>query len=258
VKVDQAGAGEPEHGRRSLPWRLLAPVIFVLAGLLFAASEATSQGSDLRGGRMTQLSELIRSQNQRNLAAERENLRLREEVQALGEQQADNSQVAATRARSKALESPAGMTPVVGNGVVVTLDDAPPDAASRRLPGLPPPSPDDLVVHQQDVQAVVNALWSGGAEAMQIMDQRVISTSAVRCVGNSLILQGKLYSPPYKVYAIGGPKRLRDALKASPKLRLYQQYVEAYGLRYQVEEARNIKLEGYSGTLDLQYAEVAS
>ena len=56
---------------------------------------------------------------------------------------------------------------------------------------------DDIVVHQQDVQAVVNALWSGGAEAMMVMDQRLISTSAVRCVGNTLILQGRVYSPPF-------------------------------------------------------------
>ena len=38
------------------------------------------------------------------------------------------------------------------------------------------------MVHQQDIQAVVNALWAGGADALQIMDQRVISTSAVRMV----------------------------------------------------------------------------
>ena len=50
---------------------------------------------------------------------------------------------------------------------------------------------DDLVVHQGDVQAVVNALWAGGAEAMSIMDVRVISTSAVRCVGNTLLLHGR-------------------------------------------------------------------
>ncbi len=58
-------------------------------------------------------------------------------------------------------------------------------------------SPDDLVVHQQDVQAVVNALWAGGADAVQVMDQRLLSTSAVRCVGNTLLLNGRVYSPPY-------------------------------------------------------------
>ena len=42
---------------------------------------------------------------------------------------------------------------------------------------------------------MVNALWQGGAKGIQVMDQRLISTSAVRCVGNTLILQGRVYSP---------------------------------------------------------------
>src|SRR3569833_1449764 len=82
------------------------------------------------------------------------------------------------------------------------------------------PSPDDLVVHQQDVQAVGNALWAGGATGMQIMDQRLISTSAVRCVGNTLILQGVVYSPPFRITATGAPDRLRAALDASPEIQI--------------------------------------
>ena len=44
------------------------------------------------------------------------------------------------------------------------------------------------------------------------MDQRLIATSAVRCVGNTLILQGRVYSPPYRITAIGDPKTLDTAL----------------------------------------------
>ena len=81
--------------------------------------------------------------------------------------------------------------------MTVALDDAPPQARSRPLPpGIPSPTPDDLVVHQQDIQGVVNALWAGGAEAMTLMGQRVIATTAVRCVGNTLLLHGAVYSPP--------------------------------------------------------------
>ena len=60
----------------------------------------------------------------------------------------------------------------------------------------------DYVVHQEDVEAVVNALWAGGAESMMIMDQRVLFNSAVICQGNVLLLQGKKYSPPFTVSAI--------------------------------------------------------
>jgi uncharacterized protein YlxW (UPF0749 family) len=137
----------------------------------------------------------------------------------------------------------------------VTLADAP-RRADRLLPD--GASPDDLVVHQQDVQAVVNALWAGGAEALQIMDQRVISTSAVRCVGNTLILQGRVYSPPYVVRAIGDPDRLTLALDSSVNVQLYRFYVEEYGLVYETEQRSRLVLPGFEGSLDLLYAKAVA
>ena len=137
----------------------------------------------------------------------------------------------------------------------MTLADAP-RQADRLLPD--GASPDDLVVHQQDVQAVVNALWAGGAEALQIMDQRVISTSAVRCVGNTLILQGRVYSPPYVVRAIGDPDRLTLALDSSVNVQLYRFYVEEYGLVYRTRHNRNLRLPGFEGSLDLLYAKAVA
>ena len=102
--------------------------------------------------------------------------------------------------RAPATWSRAAWCPWSGPGVTVRLEDAPTDSPRRDEV-----SPDVLVVHQQDLQAVMNALWAGGAEAMELMDQRVISTSAFQCVGNVLKLHGRLYSPPYVVRAIGDP-----------------------------------------------------
>ena len=132
----------------------------------------------------------------------------------------------------------------------MTLSDAP-RSADRLLPE--GASPDDLVVHQQDVQGVVNALWSAGADAVQIMDQRAIVTSAVRCVGSTLILQGRVYFPPYTITAIGDPDLLRQALDASKAVALYR-----YSLVYRTDTLGNVRLPGYEGTLDLLYAEPAS
>ena len=145
------------------------------------------------------------------------------------------------------------MQPVVGPGLTVTLDDAPFD---RVLP--PGFGPNDLVVHQQDLQAVVNALWARGAEAMMLMDQRVISTSAVRCVGNTLHLQGRVYSPPYVVTAIGDTGPAPAGLDDSPELDMYREYVRRIGLGYEVEEHDELEMPAYEGSLDLQHARPAS
>ena len=111
-------------------------------------------------------------------------------------------------------------------------------------------------MHQQDVQAVVNALWSGGAEAMMLQDQRVISTSAVRCVGNTLILQGRVYSPPYRITAIGDPRRLRSALDTSPEIGYYLQYVASLRLGWSVDRASDLHFPAYAGSLALDHATV--
>lgn len=101
---------------------------------------------------------------------------------------------------------------------------------------------------------MVNALWKGGARGIKVMDQRLISTSAVRCVGNTLILQGRVYSPPYKIQAVGDPGKLKQALADSKAIQNYMVYVNVYGLGWNVADDGTVTLPGYSGTVDLQYA----
>ena len=135
------------------------------------------------------------------------------------------------------------MLPAVeGPGLVVTLDDSPlwenmvdANGSSANI--------NDYVVHQQDIEAVVNALWAGGAESMQIMDQRVLFNSAVRCSGNVLLLQGKKYSPPFKISAIGPVEGMRKALDDSEEVSIYKQYVSAFGLGWQVDEKTKLHFD---------------
>jgi uncharacterized protein YlxW (UPF0749 family) len=229
---------------------VLVPVTALLAGLLFATSAATAAGTDLRAGRRTQLTDLIAAERRTVDTQERRAARLRSEVARVQAQSAaGDSRVAAERAKADELGFAAGLTPVTGRGVTVRLDDAP------RREGVPPASdnPDDLVVHQQDVQAVVNALWAGGADAMTLMGQRVISTSAVRCVGNTVVLHGRVYSPPFVVSAIGDPERLRIALDEEPGVELFRSYVDRYDLGYSVRTVDDLDFPAYDGPLELPH-----
>ena len=115
-------------------------------------------------------------------------------------------------------------------------------------------APDDLVVHQQDIDAVLNALWSGGAEAIQMQDQRIVATSAPRCVGNTLLLNGRTYSPPYTVTAIGDTAAMRTALDEAPLVRLYKQYVIRFGLGYTEQPLSEAAVVGSSGPMRMRYA----
>jgi uncharacterized protein YlxW (UPF0749 family) len=92
---------------------------------------------------------------------------------------------------------------------------------------------------------------------MMLMDQRVISTSAVRCVGNTLILQGRVYSPPYVIKAMGDPEALRRSLAASPQVQIYRQYVDAVGLGYDVESSKEQTFPAYAGSIKLDHVRTA-
>jgi len=226
----------------------------VAAGSLFAISGRVADGTDLRPGRSVGLADLVTATERDNAVAQRELSQLRAEVAALTASQPGGGMVAALRTATDRLRDSVGLAPAGGPGVAVTLDDAPPGEIDREHPGWPEPTPDDLVVHQQDVESVVNALWAGGASAMEIMDQRVISTSAVRCVGNTLILHGRVYSPPYRIVAVGDPGDLARALAASDGIRVYQQYVTAYGLGYSARRQADLELAGYGGPIELGHA----
>jgi uncharacterized protein YlxW (UPF0749 family) len=247
-----AGRGSGGGSKRPV-WRLLVPVIALAAGVLFATSAETAQGTDLRAGRRVELAQLVVAEERAVGESNRRAVALQDEVDRL-EQDAStrDGRVGAVRTESGRLEAQVGLRAIRGGGVTVVLDDAP-----RRPDGSLPPDarPDDVIVHQQDVQSVVNALWAGGADGLTVMGQRLITTGAVRCVGNTLLLYGRTYSPPFRVTAVGDPVRLRATLDTEPGVRLFKQAADYFGLGYDVKDEREVTLPGYDGPVRLGYAE---
>jgi uncharacterized protein YlxW (UPF0749 family) len=227
--------------------RTFTAAICVVAGLMITMSAINARGTDLRPARNTDLVSLIQFQSRRNTELGRSVTDLRKEVDGLAARADQESDLGPEVDRATRR---VGLNPVSGPGVTVTLDDAPPSVAANGI------EPDLLVVHQQDIQAVVNAFWAGGAEAMTIQDQRVISTTAVKCVGNTVVLHGIPYSPPYQISASGDPARLQDALAASEPIQIYQQYVDAYGLVFREKSESRLDFEAHEGSLNLSYAKL--
>ncbi|MEE6294877.1 DUF881 domain-containing protein [Georgenia wangjunii] len=219
-----------------------------MAGLLLATNASLFAADDDR--HPENLVQLARAETERLEEVEAEVAALRTRVRDVVDAQppAVPSDVIAGELTSHA----SGRNAVTGPGLVVEMWDAPPppDFQERGL------HVDDLVVHQQDLEAVINALWAGGAEAMTIQGQRIVSTSSVRCVGNVLLLHGRHYSPPYRVAAIGDPDALENALMDSPGVEIYLQYVEAVNLGWSVTERASIEMPAYEGSLRLEYATV--
>jgi uncharacterized protein YlxW (UPF0749 family) len=238
--------------RRS-PWRFGVPLVCLLAGLLLAATHGVSGGAEIRRSDAPRLVDLVREAQSSvdRLRAERD--QLANQIDSMHGRSPDAALAAMLR-RSAELAAEAGLDPVHGPGLVVTLQDAQRDA-NGRFPR--DASPDDLVVHQQDIQAVLNALWSVGAEAIQMQDQRIIATSVPRCVGNTLLLNGRTYSPPYTITAIGDATAMQAALAGAPLVTLYKQYVVRFGLGYREEVKPDVQIVGHSEPVRTHFAQPA-
>ena len=243
------------------------PVATACAGALLATSYADADGIDLRTeDRRTGLADLTARSSDRVGVLTARAATLQREVDRLSAELADSDAEGSALGRTEedltALRDVVGLRPVAGPGLTVVLDDAPGraiDAVSEEAAALedgtaPEVSVSDLVVHQQDIQAVANALWEAGAEAMTIRGQRVIATTGIKCVGNAVILHGVPYSPPYDIRAVGDPTALRESLAASAYVSSYRDVAAAYGLGYEVLSERELRLPGYTGPTALRYA----
>lgn len=218
-------------------------LVLALAGMIFAtnarlAAATPDAAQDFPG--------LVQAEMSRLEVLSDEVAELRTEVDALTDAQTDG---VPARPDEELLAFWSGRRPAAGPGLTVTLTDATPTGA---LPSWA--TPNDLVIHQQDLQAVINALWAGGAEAMTLQGERVIATSAFRCVGNVLLLHGRHFSPPYVVQAIGDPEDLEAALLADPQVQVYLDYVDAVGLGWKVAPAADLLLPARTESLTLTHA----
>lgn len=221
-------------------------VVGVLAGLMFATN--ASLFADSPGRQPMNLQQLVRSENDRLEETNAEVRDLQAQVDALvAEQSRANPDLAA----SPELSFASGRTAAEGEGVVVSLWDSP---LIHDIPeGF---HADDLLVHEQDLWAVLNALWVGGAEAVTVQGHRVGPLTDIRCVGNVLLLDGYTYSPPYTLSAIGAPDELRAALEESESVSAYRTYVDAVSLGWSFEEEEWLTMPAIEGGLSMQYARV--
>ena len=189
---------------------------------MFTLAAVSVRGGELRPERTSDLTQIAREREQDNKQLSAQLAELREEVDALTAQSGQKSSTDDLRA----VEMVAGQTALHGPAVKVTLTDAPLEVKPDNV------DPDMLVVHQQDIQVVVNALWRAGAEAMTLQGERVITTTAIKCVGNTVVLHGTPYAPPYEIVAIGNQDALERGLEADEGTQIYRQYAQAYQLGY--------------------------
>ncbi|GAA1997754.1 DUF881 domain-containing protein [Brevibacterium samyangense] len=226
-------------------------LVLVLCGALMTTSAREASGTQLRNEAST-LPDIVEQRSAEADAKQQEVEDLRATVASLQEAAGDeDSEVESARGAVDSAARAASAAEVTGPGVEVTLDDAP-RSAREEHPGI---NPNDLLIHQQDLEAVMNALWAGGATGMAVQGQRIVSTSSVQCVGNTLRVNSQVFSPPYTVTAVGDVNAMNAALAASPQISTYKQYVDRLGLGWKVQQG-TFTLEEFDGVAGVSVAQV--
>lgn len=139
-----------------------------------------------------------------------------------------------------------GLKDVKGEGIVVVVDDSD-MAVSENI------STESMLIHDTDLRAIVNELNAAGAEAISINGQRVLSNTAIRCVGPVIQVNGVKVAAPFSIKAIGNAKYLESALNIKGGI---VDSFEVYGIKINITNEKSITISKYDGKLSFSKATV--
>ncbi len=132
---------------------------------------------------------------------------LRRQYEEMTAKSSNQSEVQALQGQLSELQAQAGLTALEGPGIIVTLDDNVVGLSSS-----PQNDANNYIIHYQYILRIVNDLKRGGAEAISVNDQRLVTTSEIRCVGNTILVNTTRLAPPFEIRAIGDVLSLEDAI----------------------------------------------
>lgn len=222
-------------------------VIFILFGFMLATQFRARPpiAENLRQQRAEELSVLLK-------VAEEERDNLKEEVQSLRDRvaeliagQVDVSALEAELQKSRVL---AGLTEVEGPGLAVEMND------STKQPS-PGQDPNVFLIHDDDVQKVVNALFTAGAEAVSVNGRRLVATSEISCAGNVIIVNGQRIAPHIYILAIGDPENLEPGLKMRGGI---VDNLALWGIEVKIKVEEKVSVPAYNGPLNFKFAQPAT
>ena len=142
-----------------------------------------------------------------------------------------------------------GLSEVTGDGIIIKLNDG----KLNSLNSLFILDPNEVIVHDIDLIRVVNYLKNTGAEAISINNKRIISTTAIDCDGNVIMINGEKIGAPFEIKAIGFPETLINIDMTGG----YLQQLRDRGVEVAVAKSdkEKITIPKYTGVIKFEYAQ---
>ena len=139
------------------------------------------------------------------------------------------------------INSQIGLTALQGEGIIIRLEDG--DESTNTTAR-------DSVVHDSDLKAIVNDLCTAGAEAISINGQRIVSTTAITCIGNVIKINDEKVGNPFEIRAIGSKARLDGAVSMNGRT-LSQ--MKKDGIKVEVKRLDSVVVSRFDGIFTRDY-----
>jgi uncharacterized protein YlxW (UPF0749 family) len=183
------------------------------------------------------------------------------EIQALTKQVRGYEEIALAQAGAPDLTSrikdygiAAGVVPLRGPGLTLTLDDATSTGTDAQAGDRPSSGFESGRVASSDLQVIVNGLWGAGAEAISINGHRLTSTAAIRFAGQAIIVDFRPLSRPYVITALGDPDQMQRVFGPSFAGVYLDQLTKQFGIRAAFAGSKSLTVPGDS-SMHLEFAE---
>lgn len=232
--------------RYSLPTYIVIGITLFFLSVMLAAQVKSISNTEqvLEGKREAQLAEdLVNLQKKYNDLKEK----YEESEEIVNEYKTNASTndilISSMKKELESLSLLSGTTDIVGEGIVITLSDG--------VKGIMTEGNSDTLVHDSDVLTVVNELKSAGAEAISVNGQRIISTSAIRCVGPVIQVNYQKVAAPFEIKAIGNAQYLESAMNIKNGI---ADTLRELGIGVTVSRYSKVKIPKYEGVLTFEHA----
>jgi uncharacterized protein YlxW (UPF0749 family) len=155
-----------------------------------------------------------------------------------------NRSVAQNTRMQSTLASQAGTSAVTGAALRVKVSDAdsiPDDASDSEA----------YRISDIDLQLLVNALWGAGAEAIALNGNRVVATTSIRQAGETIVVNFRPLSPPYRIDAIGADSSRFGASDIAKRMRHWH---TLFGLGFSTSHLSKTTVPAFAGRVGIDVA----
>ena len=228
---------------RSKGAQLSIAIVCIVLGIMLAVQFKTTQryeDNNLSTSRVEDLTQELNTVTEERDTLAQEVISLRAKLENARE---TDQAMADMQAEVKKANLYAGLVPVTGPGIILTINDS-----NRALQNEENIS--SGLVHDQDLLMIVNELKASGAEAISVNGERIAAMSEIRCAGTTILINWNKIAPPFSIKAIGDPDMLESGIMIKNG---YLESLKLLGFPINIQKSDKVEIPAYNGRVKFTY-----